>query len=416
MNQRGKNYLNSYLLKTIALLDLYSSGHRKAFMCLFAKACLENNTKVICLYPDTQEIKEWLTLNAKEHIKNVIFVKYKPVIKSSKKFGRFNEAIPVALYWKNCVSVLRKIESQHQIKIDLVYFNWIDSQMANYLPSALLDFIFPYKWAGLYFHPVIFRKEPHYLEKKTTFKDIDSVFMSENCVAVTLHDEGILEKYQKRIGKKTILFPEIADNTLPNFSLPLAKKIKDKANGRITIGIIGLEPYKGTLSLIRIVKMADASKYFFAFTGVFSEDFLLNLTKEEQNEIKDFINNIPENCIWQTGSLQEGEEYNSVFCCFDIIYIIYKNFYSSSNRLTKAAIFNRLVLANNNGCVGDDVPKYNLGEIANENDIREQYQKLEMLYNQILAKDFPYNQWKIYVDKHSTERLKEKFEELLKLV
>jgi hypothetical protein len=392
------------------------NGHSKAFMCLFIQACLNNNTKVICLYPKTDEIKEWLLLHANEYVDNVIFINYIPVIKSFKKFGRFNNTLSTIIYWKNCANILRQIEIQHQTKIDLVYFNWIDSQMANYLPSFILDFVFPYKWSGLYFHPVIFRKEPQYLDKKSTFKDIDSIFMSKNCVAVTLHDEGILEKYQKRIGTKTILFPEIADNTRPSSSIPLAKQIKAKAKDRTIVGIIGLEPYKGMLNLIKLAKMEDPSKFFFAFTGYYIDSFFDGLSNADKVEYLDFIENIPENCIWQTGGLKEGEEYNSVFCSFDIVYIIYKNFYSSSNRLTKAAIFNRLVLANNNGCVGDDVPKYNLGETADEDDIKAQYQKLKILREQILAKDFPYNQWKIYAEKHGTERLKEKFEELLNLV
>lgn len=403
-------------MKTIVLIDLYTGGHRKAFMCLFIKACLENNTKVICLYPESSEIKDWFLMHEKDSIKNIIFIDFKTTLKFYVSFGRFNQAISILRYWKKCADLLQKVEKQHQLKIDLVYFNWVDSQMANYFPSTLLDFIFPYKWSGLYFHPIIFRKKPLYLDSKATFKDVDSVFLAKNCIAITLHDEGILEKYQNRINKKTILFPEIADDTPPNSSIPLAEKIKAKANKRTIVGIIGLEPYKGTLSLIRLVKIADASKYFFAFTGIFNEAFLLNLTENEQKEIKDFIANIPENCLWQTGSLQEGEEYNSVFCSFDIIYIIYNNFYSSSNRLTKAAIFNRLVLANDNGCVGDDVPKYNLGETANENNIEEQYRKLEILHKRISTNDFPLEHWKIYTDKHSTKRLKEKFEELLKLV
>ena len=128
------------------------------------------------------------------------------------------------------------------------------------------------------------------------------------------------------------------------------------------------------------------------------------------------MQNLPENCIWQTGILQEGEEYNSIFCSFDIAYIMYKNFYSSSNRLTKAAIFERLVLGNNYGCVGDDIPKYNLGETADEDDIEEQHQKLEILRDKIINNNLPFKQWKIYSEKHSADRLKEKFEELLNLV
>jgi hypothetical protein len=105
-----------------------------------------------------------------------------------------------------------------------------------------------------------------------------------------------------------------------------------------------------------------------------------------------------------------------VFCSFDIIHIVYKDFYSSSNRLTKAAIFGKLVLANDYGCVGDDVPKYDLGETTSEDNVEEQNQKIELLRERILHNRLPVQNWKIYAEKHSTERLKEKFEEILNLV
>lgn len=408
--------INNKLLKTIALLDLYTGGHRDAFMCLFTKACLENNAKVICIYPNSQIIKDWLLANAEIPLDNIIFIDFTPIHKSYKSFGRFNNALSVLAYWKFCSSFLRKIEIENNVKIDIVYFNWLDSQMANYLPASILDYIFPYKWSGLYFHPVIFRRKLEYLNNKVSFKDVDSIYSSKNCVAVTIHDEGILEKYKNRINKKTILFPEIADAAPPNPVLPLSIKIKNQANGRIIVGLIGLEPYKGTLNLIRLARMADTSKFFFAFTGYYQDSYLDTLSENDKKEYLNFVSNLPENCLWQTGGLKEGEEYNSVFCSFDIIHIVYKDFYSSSNRLTKAAIFNKLVLASDNGCVGDDVPKYKLGEIANQDNVLEQYEKLQILRNKILAKDFPYDQWKIYAEKHSTNRLREKFEELFTLI
>lgn len=403
-------------MKTIVLIDLFSGGHRDAFMQLFSLACLQNNTKVICLYTNAKEVKNWFSENSKINVENILFIDYYPTIKNYKKFGRFSDSISTFLYWKSCNKILKQIEKKYQLKIDLVYFNWLDSQMANYFPVFILDKIFSYKWSGLYFHPTIFRINKTYLNAKVKSRDLDAVFTSKKCVAITMHDEGILEKYQKRINKKVLLFPETADATPPNLNQPLATKIKEMANGRTIVGIIGLEPYKGSYALMQLVAKADATKYFFAFTGVYQEDFIHKLSSDKQYQYKDFVQNLPENCIWQTGILKEGEEYNAIFCSFDIAYIMYKNLYSSSNRLTKAAIFNRLVLGNNYGCVGDDIPKYNLGETADEDDIEEQYQKLEHLRDKIINNDLPFEEWKIYSEKHSTDRLKEKFGELLNLV
>jgi hypothetical protein len=403
-------------MKTICLIEILNGGHREAFMQLFAKSLIENGNNVICVMPNTNELKNWVESNHPSFAKKIHYFDIKYPIDNTTKFSRWNMVKRFISIWRNYKIVLHKIEKQLDTKIDFVFWNCLDAFICNYLPGTIIDFLFPYKWSGLYFHPTIFRLNPKYLKNKTTFRDLDSVLLAKNCVALTIHDEGILEGLQYRINKKTILFPEIADSTPSNSKHPLAKKIKEKANGRIIIGIIGLEPYKGTLSLIRITAIADPSKFFFAFTGVYKNEFILNLPENEQKENTDFMQNLPINCIWETGSLQEGEEYNSVFCSFDIVYIMYKNFYSSSNRLTKAAIFHKLVLGNNYGCVGDDIPRYNLGETADENNIEEQYQKLEILRNRILANDFPYEQWKIYAEKHSTDRLKEKFAKLLNLV
>jgi hypothetical protein len=402
--------------KTIVLIDFENGGHREAFMQFFSKSLLELGHKVICIMPDTLPIQHWIANNVNAGAHNILFYDKRIINPASTSFGRFNESVSRIIYWKRQKNILSEIEKESNQKIDLVFFNWLDNQMANYLPPFIIDAIFPYKWSGVYFHPVIFRIRPHYLDNKTTLSDVDSVFLAKNCIAVTLHDEGILEKYQKRIGKKTMLFPETADGTPPNQQHVLANKIKEKAQNRTIVGIIGLEPHKGAFTLMRLAKIADQSKFFFAFTGVFKSNSLDKLSTDEKKEVTDFIANIPNNCIWETGGLQEGEDYNSVFCSFDIIHIVYNNFYSSSNRLTKAAIFNKLVLGSNVGCVGEDVPKYNLGATANENNIEEQYQKLQLLRNNILSNNFPTEQWKNYADKHSTDRLPEKFNEILKLL
>lgn len=402
--------------KTIVLIDFENGGHREAFMQFFAKALLELGHEVLCIMPDTSPIQHWINSNLSGESHLIHYFNISVGYPRFQKFGRLNEAFSKITLWKKQQKILQKIEIQTQKKIDLVYFNWIDSQMANYLPAYMVDAVFHYKWSGLYFHPVIFRQRPQYLDCKTTFRDVDGVFLSKNCVAITMHDEGILEKYQKRIGKHTMLFPEIADATPAHPEHALARRIRQQSNNRTIVGIIGLEPFKGALSLIRLAKIADPSLFFFAFTGVFKAEFLDRLPAADREEFSHFMNNLPENCLWQTGGLKEGEDYNSVFCSFDIIHIVYNNFYSSSNRLTKAAIFNKLVLASNYGCVGEDVPTYDLGETVDENDIAEQYSKLQILRNRIIAKKFPYTQWKTYATKHSTDILPEKFTELLSLL
>lgn len=95
--------------------------------------------------------------------------------------------------------------------------------------------------------------------------------------------------------------------------------------------------------------------------------------------------------------------------------MVYKNHYTSSNRLTKAAVFHKLVLAQNVHCVGENVTKYNLGETAMSGNIEEQLQQLEKLRNRLMENDFPTEQWKIYAEKNNEKMLPQKLAEIINL-
>jgi hypothetical protein len=405
-------------MKTVVLIDMLSGGHRDAFMRFFARTCLQLDCRVLCIFPDTKLIRPWIDAHCPEHSQHISYTDFFTPARNYAAFGKLNDAMKALHYWRKITAVMKASLEQYHLKPDFVFFNCIDYFLGNYLPGMLIDRIFPYKWAGLYFHPAAFRIHPEYLGKRATFRDVDSIFLSRHCVAIALHDEGIISKYEKRTGKRVLLFPEMADTTPPEPHNKMAAEIQQRANGRIVIGSIGLEPHKGSYEFMRLAKMADPAKYFFAFTGMWARDdwkpFFGNA--EQAEEFFAFERSVPENVYWQTGPLREGAEYNAVFCAFDIIWLIYKRFYSSSNRLTKAANFERLVLGSDKGCVGEDIPAYSLGETAEEGNVMQQLQQLEKLRDKVLRKDFPFQQWRAYAAKHSVEALKEKFVELLNLV
>jgi len=115
--------------KTIVLLDFYNGGHREAFMQFFAKALIESGHTIICVMPDTGIIQSWLQerdLNYNTHFFNCSSKEKEQTI-----FGRFNFAISRAHLWYQQRKIMQQIERQLKINIDLVYFNWMDSLMAN---------------------------------------------------------------------------------------------------------------------------------------------------------------------------------------------------------------------------------------------------------------------------------------------
>ena len=406
-------------MKTIAFTDSGLGGHKLAYMCYHVKIGAELGHTVLCVVPEAEKIQHWITTNHPELSDKIKYYSFSAEeIKITEKAGVLNRLFAKIKLWRKFNTILKNAAKKSNLKIDLVFFNWIDSLLINFLHPAFINTIFRYKWSGIYFHPHVLRYQPELLKQRTSFSHIDIGLTSKNCVAVALHDEGIVAGQSYRINhKKVLLFPEIADDTPPNFEHKIYKEIKEKAKGRTIIGILGVEPFKSSAEFMWSAKRMDPSKYFFVMAGPY-EAFYLDYFFNDAvaSEFKEFMENPPENVSVNLGFLKEGEEYNSVFAAFDILFIIYKKFPSASNRLTKAAHLNRLVITDDKYCVGEDVRKYNLGAAVNGNDLDAIEKGITQLRERIIQKDLPLEEWKIYAKKNSIDVLKDRFTEIIELL
>lgn len=397
----------------IVLLDFSLEGHHFSFVRSFSKILLQQGHTIFCIAPKVQKVTHWIMEQAAEnrdHFKGSDY-NYNPI--APKGWGRFNSTLKTLHRWHYEGKLIKKVEKENNKKIDLVFYAWIDDQLSQYIHPYLLNRIFPFKWAGLYFHPYHLRLEAPFLKRKANWRDMDAAFLSGNCIAVAVHDLGIISDFRKRIGKPVIHFPETADGTPPDLELPLYKEIKKKAAGRLVVGMIGCEAHKGTLTMMRMSKEVSARDFFFAFIGTLPQS---TYTNNDWNEVQEFINEKKENFFFNFHPVPEGAAYNAVFCSFDIPFLVYDNFISSSNRLTKAAIFEKLVLASDNYCVGEDVKSYRLGVAVQPKNSNEAKQGLLRLAAQIRNKDFPCEPWKQYRELNSDDKLFERFRELTTLL
>jgi hypothetical protein len=396
-------------MKNIAIIDHSIGGHHLSFVRSFSQILLQQGHQVNCIVPQPEKVSYWIkeqlpTSNGK--FRGFEFDYRDTKTYKNKKFGDTRRALH---RWSYERKLLKKIEKDTGRKIDLVFYAWVDDHLAPYLPSFILDRVFPYPWAGLYFHPYHLRRENKFLERKAVWRDLDCIFLAGNCRAIAIHDLGIVEKFSQRVRKPIIHFPETADDTTPDPHYPLAKSIREKAAGRIVTGMIGCEKHKGTLTFIRMIRKADPQKYFFAFIGILPKE---TYTTEEWEEVQAFIQERRENCFFHFEPVPEGAAYNAVFCAFDIPFLVYDDFVSSSNRLTKAAIFQRLVLASDNYCVGEDVKKFRLGAAVKPRDPDAALRGLESLAARIQARDYPVDEWSAYRALNSVEKLYQRFDEL----
>ncbi len=404
-------------MKTIAIIDNSAKGHRLYHMQQFVKSFTELGYNVVCIIPEVHLVKSWME-NIHLDANNNIYVEFnaKKIVYKKSFFSYSDDVCYVIKCWLEYKKVLRKIESEHNIKIDFFFLNNIDTFLACFFHPIIHRFFFKYKWSGFYVHTRYMRMYKDIEKRKTKISDIDYLFTSQNCTGVAVADEGIAAGMQYRINKKVVALPDITDTSLPIQKPTLAIEIKQKSNNRTIVGLIGLETFKGSIEMAKLALAANSDNYYFVFCGYYDDTFLSYCRDDADRQFfVSFQQDLPENVLWNTNYLKDEQDYNAIFNTFDIVYMVYREHFTSSNRLTKAAVFNKLVLASNKHFVGENVTNYNLGEIAASENINEQLDKLELLRNKIIHQDFPTEQWKLYAEKNSEKLLTEKFAEIIKL-
>lgn len=399
--------------KKIVLLDNETEGHHLAFMTIFAETLVKLQYNVVVFYPYPDLVKaNLLPVLNHEETNRIEFIKYKEPEREFKIWSKIDGLLNVLYKWKYVNRIIKSYEFEKKTKVDVVFFAWLDSYLTNYLHPIVLNLFFNFKWSGLYFHPKHMRYSEDLWSLNPSLSDVDICLSSSNCIGLAIHDEGIISHYSNRIKNNVVLFSEIADDTVPDTNCSIANHIKLKANGRIVIGMVGLEYHKGTSTLYRLSQIAPSNDFYFVFIGkqrleTYSETDKINLEK--------FYNTTHENIFFSFNPLREGAEYNAVFSVLDIPYLVYNNFASTSNRLTKASIFEKPVIASNRFCIADDVIRYGLGEVVEENNAEASLLGIIKIKNDIengMYKDYlPFIN---YRKKHSKEALMEQFQLLLK--
>lgn len=397
--------------KTIALVGTVWDGHHATYLQLFAQTLLELGHEVIVLCPAPREISQWIALNCRDRQDHF----YSFELHDPQLVNLPSESLQIAamklIRWQQLAQNIRKISSNLDKSIDLTFLAFLDSYVGTYLSHLLIDRIFPYHWSGLSFHPNFLRVTLKYESMRRGFLNPLSPLKSSYCPTVAVLDEGVVENLQQRINKPIIAFPDFADQSPPEMDCSLVKQILVKANGRKIIGLVGSQvKRKGFLTLLRVSQRSNNS-WFFIFTGKFIES---SFEKKELLEIKNIIQQNPENCLFSLTQIKDESQYNAIIKTCDILYCAHENFLHSSNTLTKAAIFEKLVISGNTHCIGERVKDFDLGYRIEAGNVDQCVALLESL-----AKEFAINKFSVQPDfenyrkLHSIQQLKSSFQDFL---
>jgi glycosyltransferase involved in cell wall biosynthesis len=297
---------------------------------------------------------------------------------------------------------LKTLIMAEELKPDLVFFCMLDDFFyLNYgslgsLKAQAHDFIFPYPWAGIYFHP-----------EYTAAKSAEIIFRSKNCRRVFLLDERYVSPINTS-AKKAVAqsFPDFYDDTLE----PLAPETALLLHGypRPIVAAMGtMAKRKGFVTLLNMAQIAGAQTPFTAasFGAIPKETY----STAEWLRLQSLITHPVSNVFISPTQISSEGQFNAILHYVDVIYIGYVDFPHSSNLLSKAAWAGKPVLASKSGLIGQEVVKYGLGEVFDEHDPNDGLAALHRLK----AHKFDEQKRLVFLEKHSYSLLKQKTATLL---
>jgi glycosyltransferase involved in cell wall biosynthesis len=360
--------------------------------------------QVVSFFPEPDEVRRWVALHCPEYIQQFhAFKVQEPETPKLPIIGKLPQPVFTLFRWIDTATVIRKASSKIGCKPDLVFLCWLDNYLSNYLNHHIIERIFPYSWSGLYFHPNNLQFKQHVLPILGTPLTHHAVAQSSRCYGIALLNEIEATKLQDKIKNPVFIFPDITDDSLPDENYVVVQKIRSQAGNRKIVGLFGLlSKRKGLLTLLEVAQKSVNKNWFFVFAGKLSQ---VDLLPEEVTKIKNIVESKPNNCFFHFESIPEGEKFNALINISDVLFAAYENFPSSSNILTKAAVFEKPVIVSDGFCIGERAKKFQLGLTIPQGDVSKCIEALSDLFDHAQLKpDF-----EGYKRLHSVEQLRTEF-------
>lgn len=395
--------------KTVVIVDTYWSGHHPTYFKLFCSIALAHGHRVIALSPASSELSNWKNekLFSVDQFRVFKCNEVTPIHAPVKLIGTY---LTVCKRWNNVKQTLRDIRSHCKWVPDLVFFPWVDSYLSPLLTPYFLERFFPFSWAGLYFHPYHLRIKKENILKQKIIGATDRIFKSGNCKAIAILDEGIFRLLQDRIeNKPVIVFPDVADDSAPDFNFNLIDQIRSRANGRKIVVLLGsIAKRKGILTLLNAALDNPTKDYFYVFIGRLAKNTFL---PDEQRLLKKLASIPPDNCFFSFKKIPDESKFNALVAISDVVFACYDHFPHSSNILTKIAIFKKPIIVSNRYCMGERVRKFSLGLAIEEGDVSGCIDAIRKIteVSSIIDDDC----FEVYKNNHSFSKLSNMFEELV---
>jgi UDP:flavonoid glycosyltransferase YjiC (YdhE family) len=173
-------------------------------------------------------------------------------------------------------------------------------------------------------------------------------------------EEAAVDTYRNAFTNKHFTFlPDITDTELPRELNALAIDIKRRAAGRRIVfmgGSIGKQ--KNLAQWVALILSVDPAQWYFVQVGRISHN---NLLPEDTQALARIQQQSPQNLYVHADYLPDETSFNAIIAAANVIFAVYRDFYRSSNMLSKAAYFEKPILVADQCLMGDRVTQYEIG-------------------------------------------------------
>jgi len=395
------------ILKTIALIDPFWTGHHSTYLKLYAKTLLSLDHRVMLFCSKPKEIELWLKANTQYQHDKLHLFHFDVPNEINVPVLRLQMAINSVIWWHVTERAIKEATTATGYSPDLVFFAWLDDYLGRFQNHRLIDMLFHYNWSGLYFHPRHLRLPLPHSTARGGHQDYDEALRSKRCTSVALLDEGVAQKLQEKLpNKPVVVFPDLTDSS-PVCDIALVHDIITKAAGRTIVTVVGgLAKRKGVLTLLEVSRRAVSQGWFFVFAGALATD---SFSPQELQHLKETVANPPSNCYFHFEFLPDEHYFNALIKISDLLFASYEDFPHSSNILTKAAVFKKPVIVSTGGCMAERVRAFRLGACIQYGNVPECMEAIRHL----LTPAELHADYNGYLSNHSEQRLFQAFQELL---
>lgn len=249
---------------------------------------------------------------------------------------------------------VNQVLGQHSKQVSVVFNMHVDAYMPSSSAWQQFGFASPIPWMSLCITP------DQLLTLQADINTLAPYYSKADYRGTCFLNEALLDRYRVRWPDKQFEYlPDITETALPAQPTPLAAQIKQRAAGRQIVfmgGSIGKQ--KNLAQWVKLIQQADAAQWYFVQLGRLNHN---NLTTEDSAALATLQTTAPQNLYSHDAYLPDELAFNDVISVADVIFAVYKDFYRSSNMLSKAAYFEKPILVASNCLMGTRVTQYGIG-------------------------------------------------------